>query len=583
MKILIMKKDGQESIIFFSINKLTVQLKEKIKEKINFPFIKTPRCLTIICFCVAFTVGLIVYINPLHTGDNILYALSSISQGLAAIFTLMFAITIFCTQMINRYTSIDKIFDGKTICLMLIFSIGIILPLIQLVVNHNYIPFDKIENLSLAFDLFLASFCVLSILPYSMKINTIVKYDGGTSNLTESASEAIDFGRETVASYDVSELIELGKMAVRDRYWDKAHMIIEKLKFLGVEVIDKEWSDLGNFTTGGIKEICLGRWYEDIDCIIIAMNGLREIGLKSIEKKLDGVTLYLGTTSPNSSNCIPKHVVDFDGNYTDFDYNLACSKLEISNVEYGPCRVHKYINILKFIKPYENVTNFAECEVDQPNLNLCSGTGAYKVNKSKSILKRLEFCGIERFSSFPQQIMRELEEIGIKSSSESQCNKEVCVTLLAMYELFNLGKGAINNDLSDGTVSMSIYCIYNIGVSSVINSNDTGKEEVLLHTMKYLKKLANEAYNVNKNKFKNSYECSLGCLWILGAYSNKYIPEYAKKMASELRKSDESVIKEYLETEYILDDVKKYLRGNQGLIQDLNNFEDILKNKNTKR
>lgn len=569
-----MKKDRQENVIFLSIDKLTVQ----IKEKINSPFIKTPRCLTIICFCVAFTVGLIVYINPLHTGDNILYALSSISQGLAAIFTLMFAITIFCTQMINRYTSIDKIFDDKTICLMLIFSIGIILPLIQLVVNHNYIPFDKIENLSLAFDVFLASFCVLSIIPYSMKINTIVKYDGGTSNLAESASEAIDFGRETVASNNVSELIELGKMAVQYRYWDKAHRIIEKLKFLGVKAIDKEWRDLGYFTIGGIKEICLDRWYEDIDCILIAMNGLREIGLKSIEKKLDGVTLYLGTPS-NSRNYIPKSFADINKTYNNFDYNSACSKLGISNVEYGSCRVHKYINLLKFSKPFEKVTIFAESEKDQPNLDLCSGTGAYKTNQSESALKRLEFYGIERFYSFPQLIMGKLAEIGIKSSYKSKCDKEVCVTLSAMYELFILGINAINNDLSDGTVSMSIYCIYTIGVSNVIKSNDTRKEEVLSHTVKYLKNIANEAYNTDKNKFKNSFECSLGCLWILGACSNRYLPEYAKKMASELEKSDDPVIKENFGTEDICKGVKEYLDtysiGDQKFIQDLNNFKDL--------
>jgi len=81
----------------------------------------------------ALIVAGVTYFLPLPAqGDDILYLLSSISQGLAAIFTLVFAITIFGAQMMRKFTSIDKLFDKWTVFLMFWFFSGIILPLVQL-------------------------------------------------------------------------------------------------------------------------------------------------------------------------------------------------------------------------------------------------------------------------------------------------------------------------------------------------------------------------------------------------------------------------------------------------------------------
>jgi len=85
-----------------------------------------PKYITIFCLIVAVVVFIITYINPIAQKDNILYFLSSISQGLAAIFTLVFTITIFGAQMMKW--SMSKIFDRWTILLMIIFGIGIIFP-----------------------------------------------------------------------------------------------------------------------------------------------------------------------------------------------------------------------------------------------------------------------------------------------------------------------------------------------------------------------------------------------------------------------------------------------------------------------
>ncbi|MCE8424736.1 MAG: hypothetical protein J5U17_03035 [Candidatus Methanoperedens sp.] len=104
-----------------------------------------PKYITILCFIVSSIVFLITYINPIATGDNILYFLSSISQGLAAIFTLIFTITIFGAQMMKRYSSMGRILDRWTIFLMIFFAIGIILPLITSRTNDPWYKSNKVE------------------------------------------------------------------------------------------------------------------------------------------------------------------------------------------------------------------------------------------------------------------------------------------------------------------------------------------------------------------------------------------------------------------------------------------------------
>lgn len=93
--------------------KLIVRLDILLKELINEIVwrSKNPKDLTIFCFIVSSIMFVITYTNPVAQEDNVLYFLSSISQGLAAIFSLIFAITIFGAQMAKSYTSFDGIVD----------------------------------------------------------------------------------------------------------------------------------------------------------------------------------------------------------------------------------------------------------------------------------------------------------------------------------------------------------------------------------------------------------------------------------------------------------------------------------------
>jgi len=69
------------------------------------------RIWTMFSIVIAFAVAGLIYFFPSLDGDNINYFLSAISQGLAAIFTLVFAITIFATQQIRKFTALNKILN----------------------------------------------------------------------------------------------------------------------------------------------------------------------------------------------------------------------------------------------------------------------------------------------------------------------------------------------------------------------------------------------------------------------------------------------------------------------------------------
>ena len=73
------------------------------------------------------------------SSDGILYLLSAISQSLAAIFTLVFTVTLMAATMANKYTAIDKFFNVNTKMYMILFIIAIISPilLLKIVINNE--------------------------------------------------------------------------------------------------------------------------------------------------------------------------------------------------------------------------------------------------------------------------------------------------------------------------------------------------------------------------------------------------------------------------------------------------------------
>lgn len=105
--------------------------------------------------------------------------------------------------------------------------------------------------------------------------------------------------------------------------------------------------------------------------------------------------------------------------------------------------------------------------------------------------------------------------------------------------------------------------------------NELRKGFILLpYAVELLENIANEAYSIDKDRYKNSYESSLSFLWILGIYASKYLPNYAKEMASDLKKSNSIVMKDKFGSEYIREEIRKYFK-NSDLIEELKVFERL--------
>ena len=207
---------------------------------------------SIFSIVVGFFVAGFTYSGLLY-GTNILYLLSAISQSLAAIFTLVFTITIFGSQMMGSFTSIDKIMDKWTKTLMVLFTIGIILPLVQLGKGFDNLVFINIyldvnlSNLAIAIDLGIATFCVLAIIPYLMRVNIIMKYKSGISKLDEQLNEAESNNDATTELYRIKDLIELGISGV----YDNAEWAVIEI----IDIIKKNHSKHQQEVTEGLIKI----------------------------------------------------------------------------------------------------------------------------------------------------------------------------------------------------------------------------------------------------------------------------------------------------------------------------------------
>lgn len=431
----------------------------------------------LICLIGASTVGFLTYSLPIAEGDNILYLLSSISQGLSAIFTLLLAITIFGAQKLPKFTAIDKIIDKWTIRLIILFAVGIILPLIQLETDYNKLNdmlnlnFEKPANLGLAIDLWITTFCVLAIIPYLMKVNRTVKYDGGVPKLSEDAFEAIESDR--IPRTD--ELVELGFSAIDDFLELEIKNIVNELINIDELATYKKWG--GDFRLKTIKDLekmGLKTADKELNATKEIIDGLQKVGLKSARTGLDGEPFI-------------KFNVQFIG--------LIVARRE------------------------------------------------------------LPYLGFGRSSSATQEVLMALREIGIKVADKKskKFSMKFSIPSSAINSLREIGMTAIDTGLSDDTVSVCSFSLFEMGVKVAENMSvkDAKKKDLrghfnLINSVVFeLEIIANTAFEKDSDKYKKTCETSIIFLWVLGAFVKRYLPpHYAEDMASQLKKSDKKVIKE---------------------------------------
>ncbi len=414
----------------------------KLLDKLKIKLIKHKLGLIVcIIFALAVLVGALVYSLPIADTKNDL--LTTISQGLAAILALVFAIALFGAQMMQRFTAMDKVIDRKTKGLMVLFAIGILLPLIQLETDYDFfnnilhLNFEKTANLSLAIDLSLATFCILAVIPYLIKVNRTMKYDGGIPKLAEEAAEAIDSLRAASALNRIDELIKLGNNAVDDILELETRNIVNELKNIGEEVVDKEWGvaylkiikglgEIGLKATTKEKE--LGRAVSDIIYV------LKEIGLKCAEKGLDGVPLpgELGTLRIPSLNVLANEQF-----YKSTKTQVVHRKFDplFHEMEPGIGRVYSSIQ--------EALTALGWIGIEAINKNL----NKYPV----------------KISGVPSST--ELKEIGISAIDKNVSDN---TAVLSSFYLFFLGVKVANERSLDDSVSRIVYSSRGSLVDSVV-------------------------------------------------------------------------------------------------------------------
>ena len=302
-------------------------------------------------------------IHPNECPDNARYILSAISQGLAAILALVFTITLVVAQMTRRYTAMDKIvFRYETIILMIVFGIGIIVPLLVLAFGF--------WNWGVPLSIAIASFCVFSLLPFLIGVNRVLKYEIGFVNLYGETLDAIKLeneanvvkgiidlesicigaikeSRENTTSGIIHFLSEIGKKIIETKLKTATGNLIIGLGNIGIDAIEKGFKDATLFfLAGALSDLRIGAaentcaenaWEQEA---LLATYKLKEIGCKAAEKKL--------TITTDKAIGGLKYCDSVDGG-TEFNHEAVrgLCYLGVFTTEYLPFAVDHVIKILE--------------------------------------------------------------------------------------------------------------------------------------------------------------------------------------------------------------------------------------------
>ncbi len=164
--------------------------------------------------------------TPLIEKDHITsdqYLLSAISQGLAALFALVFTISIIVLQVSYRYKGLfDEFFNEKfNIFYPILNGIGIIFPILVLKLNYYYL----LTNIAIG----IASMCVFMVLPFFLRMKEFIKYNVGIRQIFEHAQQAID--QKDLYEYKqvLHDVFYLSVDASRKTYYTVIRIVLEEL------------------------------------------------------------------------------------------------------------------------------------------------------------------------------------------------------------------------------------------------------------------------------------------------------------------------------------------------------------------
>lgn len=256
----------------FVINLL--HLLEVGKKKASLFYSGILRHLWVFCIITAILFWLFIYfLLPLSQANNNSDLLISISASLATIFALVFTGTIVLAQILKRgYKAMDTpLHNKKIISVYIFFFVAIIYPLLVLKTDINMLSgFDvensTVANLSITTSIATMIFGILVLIPYSLEILKIAKYNT-IPLLIQDAEDAINENKQGAIKEIIDELSNLGKDFIEHNYDYNVNFIIYELHEIGMKITEKEW----------------------VDPTINILFRLTEIGEKVVENKLDGI------------------------------------------------------------------------------------------------------------------------------------------------------------------------------------------------------------------------------------------------------------------------------------------------------
>lgn len=236
------------------------------------------------CMIITPIAVLILYYVPSNECiDNARYILSAISQSLAAMLALTVTVMFMVAPMAKRYSAMRTIlFNPIIVFSMIAFGTGIILPLFALKFGWFYIG----VNLSIV----IAIFCILSLFPFFKKVSDVLMYDAGYVILYGEILDAITLESETKADQGIIELESICKYAIEEFRENVVKDILIQLSIIGKKSAEKRFEYatyrvVNGLRDGGIKSIDKG--FDDITTAGVVVDGLGGIGVEVAKNRPD--------------------------------------------------------------------------------------------------------------------------------------------------------------------------------------------------------------------------------------------------------------------------------------------------------
>lgn len=180
--------------------------------------------------------------------DRIKYLLSATAQVLAALFALVFSITLIAVQFVTKYThrTMRIIFNNWIIFYMVVFAGSVVIPLIWLLVN------PKLGGAIMS--LMVGGIVVISLVPFFLYLRDRMKIDAVIEYLKD---EGIIFAAKKEhenTKENINALDSIANGALTDRNYEVFELAVRSLAYFALELGKQEAKDANGKTPISLGE-----------------------------------------------------------------------------------------------------------------------------------------------------------------------------------------------------------------------------------------------------------------------------------------------------------------------------------------